>query len=238
MNITNQEGKIIKPPLPEVAYGKIFKPSNSFRNKLWIKAILTLLILTGIIFYFCLGLVLGYAYDKGLDLNLILNQWFIPVLVYTIIGNFIWFIPYFVVTPFYVNRIEYSIRSEAGGALPEIYVRKGIINVTKKHVPFRTITNISTRTGIFDRMFGLGNINIETAGFSAQKMGPEEKLEGIEFYKEVRDFILQELRKFRSGYTTTTENPVTDKNLEQTPDSEFKEKVLKTLEEIRDSLKK
>jgi hypothetical protein len=47
----------------------------------------------------------------------------------------------------------------------------------------------------FDRLFGIGNVSIKTAGFSgANQVGPEEKLEGIMFHGEVRDFILAELR--------------------------------------------
>ncbi|NIO19455.1 MAG: PH domain-containing protein, partial [Candidatus Aenigmarchaeota archaeon] len=93
--------------------------------------------------------------------------------------------------------------------MPEIYVKKGLINITRKHVPFRTVTNISSRAGPFDRLFGIGTVEIETAGYSGPKSGafsgPEEKIEGIVFYEEVRDFILAELRKFRAPYTTTTE---------------------------------
>ncbi|MFX0090113.1 MAG: PH domain-containing protein, partial [Promethearchaeota archaeon] len=137
------------------------------------------------------------------------------------------------------NRIEYSVITEAGEAMPEIYVKKGLLNVTRKHVPFRTITNISSRAGALDRLFGIGTVEIQTAGFSGPKSrgGPEEKIEGVVFYEEVRDFILAELRKFRAPYTTTTEvvQPHEGEVLQREyVDSE----MLGILREIRDILRK
>lgn len=61
----------------------------------------------------------------------------------------------------------------------EIHVNRGIITKSKKIVPYRTITNIDIRRGPFDRFFKLGTIEIQTAGYSAGKTGPEEKLDGI-----------------------------------------------------------
>lgn len=117
--------------------------------------------------------------------------------------------------------------------MPEVYVKKGIFNLTRKHVPFRTITNISTQSGPLDRLFGIGSVSIETAGFSGEKKEPEEKLEGIEFYEEVRDFILQEIRKFRSPYTTGTEPGTTwDHDIPKLPDS-LDDEILMTLRDIK-----
>ena len=63
-------------------------------------------------------------------------------------------------------------------------------------------------------------------------MGPEEKLEGITFYEEVRDYILNQLRKFSTGYTLTTEPIGTP-----TDPKEMNFAILNTLREIRDLLK-
>ncbi|MFX0207068.1 MAG: hypothetical protein ACFFDT_13855, partial [Candidatus Hodarchaeota archaeon] len=56
-----------------------------------------------------------------------------------------------------------------------------------------------------DRILGIGCVFIETAGKAGMSTEPEEKIEGIRVYKEVRDFILKELRKFKVPYTTGTE---------------------------------
>jgi uncharacterized membrane protein YdbT with pleckstrin-like domain len=121
--------------------------------------------------------------------------------------------------------------------MPEVYMQRGVLTRTRKHVPFRTVTNISSKAGLFDRLFGIGSVHIETAGYSgSQQKGPEVKLEGIVFYEEVRDFILNELRKFKAPYVTGTElvHPIE----EQVPRMEgLDDEILITLREIRDLLK-
>ncbi len=69
------------------------------------------------------------------------------------------------------NTFEYRITNEI------IEVRKGLINKTKKFVPYRTITNVSTACGFFDRLFKIGNDHVETAGKSGTVL-PEKRLMG------------------------------------------------------------
>lgn len=235
------ETKVIKPPVQKVVSGKIFKPDRAYLHKLWAKN-------TAIGVTIWLGTLLAtYLFIRGFYVidpaefgsALATMEVWMPIMSrWLIYGNLIWLIPALVMTPIYINSIEYSVISESGETMPEIYVKKGIITVTRKHVPFRTITNIASKIGPFDRLFGVGNVSIETAGYSgASQQGPEEKLEGIIFHEEVRDFILRELRKFRTPFTTTTE-----------PDGKLEEPVprgpglddemLITLREIRDLLKK
>lgn len=235
------ETKIIKPPIQKVVSGKIFKPDRAYLHKLWAKN-------TAIGVTIWLGTLLAtYLFIRGFYVidpaefgsALATMEVWMPIMSrWLIYGNLIWLIPALVMTPIYINSIEYSVISESGETMPEIYVKKGIITVTRKHVPFRTITNIASKIGPFDRLFGVGNVSIETAGYSgSSQQGPEEKLEGIIFHEEVRDFILRELRKFRTPFTTTTE-----------PDGKLEEPVprgpglddemLITLREIRDLLKK
>jgi membrane protein YdbS with pleckstrin-like domain len=165
-----------------------------------------------------------------------LVTWWLPLNIGMWIFNLVWLIPAWVLTPFYVGSIEYSVIAESGETMPEVYVRKGIIRITRKHVPFRTITNISTMAGPFDRLFGIGNVNIETAGYSGKQSGPEEKLEGFEFYEELRDFILKELRMFRSPYVTGTE--VVSRHEEPVPHlpDTLDDEILVTLREMREVL--
>ena len=239
--MTNVGSKVIKPPIERVVSGKIFKPDRAYLNKLIVKNVaIALTIWLGTVFLIYVIVYGIYLIDpmevdeavRSMNVWLpILSDWMIKL-------NIVWLIPALVITPIYVNSIEYSVISESGESMPEIYVKKGIITVTRKHVPFRTITNIASKIGPFDKLLGVGNVSIETAGYSgANQQGPEEKLEGIIFHEEVRDFILRELRQFRSPYVTTTE-----------PDGRIEEpvprgpglddEVLITLREIRDLLKK
>lgn len=161
-----------------------------------------------------------------------------PINFWTIIPNLIWLIPALILYPYYFKSLEYSVKAKSGDTMPEIYSKRGILTITRKHIPFRTITNISSRAGPFDRFFNIGSVHIETAGYSGtNQSGPEEKISGIVFYEEVRDFILKELRKFKTPYTTGTEigYPIE----EPVPREEgLDDEILITLREIRDILRK
>ena len=232
--------KVIKPPVERISSGKIFRPSRAFLYKMWAQSIVGLALIWILIALGFVGLsfLLSYTnsakYPSALQM---ISDYFAPISYWTIGLNLIWFIPSIVLAPSYYRSIEYSVKAKTGGTMPEIYVKKGIVTVTRKHVPFRAITNIESKAGPFDRMFGIGNVCIETAGYSGTKQtGPEEKLEGIVFYEEVRDFILNELRKFREPYVLGTEvvKPVE----EPVPIMEgLDDEILITLREIRDILK-
>jgi membrane protein YdbS with pleckstrin-like domain len=234
------EVKVIKPPLKRVTSGKIFRPSRAFLQKMWIQAIAGVFIIWFLAIIGFLGIASLLAFtepSKYPSAWRIISLWFTPVSYWTIGLNLIWFVPLIIWIPFYFRTLEYSVKAESGETMPEVYVKKGVFTITRKHVPFRTITNISSRAGIFDRVFGIGSVHIETAGYSGTKStGPEEKLEGVVFYEEVRDFILNELRRFKYPYVTGTEVVYPEKE----PASRMPgldDEILITLREIRDILK-
>jgi membrane protein YdbS with pleckstrin-like domain len=201
--------KVIKPPIKRVTSGKIFKPSKAFLNKNLLQPIvLAITIWLIVIICFLGGSFIGAAVEPEDIPSAIqhINTWIVPISFWPIIINLVWLIPLLIYIPFEFRNIEYSVKAETGETMPEIYVKRGVITVSRKHVPFRTITNISSKAGVFDRLFNIGSVHIETAGYSgSHQTGPEVKLEGIVFYEEVRDFILNELRKFKAPYVTGTE---------------------------------
>ncbi|MBD3407992.1 MAG: PH domain-containing protein [Candidatus Lokiarchaeota archaeon] len=234
-----ETGKVIKPPLETMA-GKTFKPAPAFRNKLWFTVLFVTFIIWVMIiatFYFASSLVswLGYNYS----LEQFLGLWLVQITYWYWIISLFWIVPLLIFIPIYIDRIEYSVRAESGESLPEIYVKKGLIDITEKHVPFRAITNLTNRTGPFDRLFGIGNIEIETAGYSgSMQTGPEEKIEGILFHDELRDYMLQEIRKFKAPYATTME---TEEDFEETESkgSRFEtSEIILVLQDIKAVLEK
>ena len=233
------ESKVIKPPVQKVTSGRIFRPARAYVYKLWVKdAAIAAGIWLGTLLSVVACIYFIDAVDPGEMASAIqtMGMWLWNLSNWLILGNLLWLVPALALTPTYVNSIEYSVISESGESMPEVYVKKGIVTVTRKHVPFRTITNIASNAGPFDRLFGLGNVSIETAGFSGQQAGPEESLEGIVFYEEVRDFILNELRKFRAPYATMTE--VASSVEEPVPRGPgLDDEMLLTLREIRDLLR-
>ena len=231
-------GKVIKPPMEEIARGKVFKPSKYFRNKNWFLGIFSAIMLWVIVVgatLFVFWIVELFSGPTGY-LAVIwwpLNFWFWALTLSVLI-------PYLIVYPIYIRSFEYSVIGKSGETMPEIYVKKGLINITRKHVPFRTITNIQSVAGPFDRLFGIGSIEVETAsGSGGSLQSAEEKLEGLTFYNELRDFILMELRKFKDPYVTGTEivHPEDDEVIKVGP-SAIEDEILMVLREIRDLLRR
>jgi len=54
---------------------------------------------------------------------------------------------------------------------------KGIVNTSEVVIPFSRITNYTADQNLFDRLYGVGNFNIETAG----SVGPELQLIGYPY---------------------------------------------------------
>ncbi|MGY5864653.1 MAG: PH domain-containing protein [Candidatus Thorarchaeota archaeon] len=214
--MTQNEGRVIKPPLEQVTSGRVFHPDNAFLYKKWLRvAIVLVLIWTGFFVFYV------FANDPVFIADMVeiaewteilfylgwvgFNQfyWIFSISVYAL-----WMMYSFI----YVKRIDYSLASWEGNVSPEIFVKKGIIKITQRHVPFRNITWIKTRRGIFDRLFGIGTIQIETAAKTQTAQGGgliaiilqklmrggagAENIEGVKFHEELRDFILRELREF------------------------------------------
>ena len=97
----------------------------------------------------------------------------------------------------YYSSLSYEVQDD------EVIVRVGIITQSVKHVPYRTVTNITLSRDVLDRwFFGLGSLHIQTAGMSGQS-GAEEKLVGLPNVQEVYEMVVTELRRFRGGMAPT-----------------------------------
>jgi membrane protein YdbS with pleckstrin-like domain len=214
--MTQGEGRVIKPPIEQVVSGRVFHPHNAFLYKKWLRVfIIIVLIWIGFFVFYALSNDSVFVADI-LEIAMWTEVFFI--LGWETFNLIYWttsisvFVLWMIYTYIYVKRIDYSLVSWEGNVSPEIYVRKGIIQITQRHVPFRTITYVKTRRGVFDRLFGIGTIQIETAAKTSTTQGggvialilqrlmrggaAEENIEGVKFHEELRDFILRELRGF------------------------------------------
>lgn len=98
----------------------------------------------------------------------------------------------------YFRSLRYQILED------EVIVHVGILTHSVKHVPYRTVTNITVKRDILDRwFFNLGTLSIQTAGMSGQS-GAEENLVGLENVQEVYEIVVAELRRFRGAMPPTT----------------------------------
>lgn len=218
--MTQDAERLIKPPIEPITSGRVFRPSNAFLYKKMLK------VGTVIVFIWLALRTLFIGFDNPLFLEialaalkpleiLVIIGWETASRIY-VIAAAVFFALGSVYSFIYVRKIEYSAIGWSGDAIPEIYSRRGIINITKRHLPFRTVVNVRTRRGLFDRLFRIGTVLIETAGGStgSQATGlaalafriltsdaAEERIEGIMFHEELRDFILREMRAFGKAPT-------------------------------------
>ncbi len=252
--MAQEEGRVIRPPIEEITSGRVFQPTNAFIGKKMLKAgIIVILIGIGLQLLF-----IGFTNPIFLDIILNLFEpielliflgWESANLVY-IIGATIVFVTGSAYVYIYVKRIEYSAMGRSGNSMSEIYTKRGIITITKRHVPFRTVVHVETRRGIFDRIMGIGNVLIETAGGSKgqqvhslvplliQRLGggnkSEERVEGIRFHQELRDFILREMRDLGSTTTTLVHEHI---DYRKGRKCIFTNQTLEAFKEVRDALK-
>jgi membrane protein YdbS with pleckstrin-like domain len=136
--------------------------------------------------------------------------------------NLIWLLPALAILPAYYRSLRYEIRRD------EVIVRAGVITKSVKHVPFRTVTNLKTKQDPLDRLFGLGALNVQTAGMSG-KSGAEESLVGLPIFEDVYDQVAGALRSFRGSMA-----PTQAENESENREYEVLAAILSELRAIRD----
>ncbi len=117
-------------------------------------------------------------------------------IVVAVLVNAAWLIPAFIVAPFYYRSLEYRILED------EVIVYVGVWTKSVKHVPYRAVTNLEIKRGPFDRMLGLGTLEIQTAGRSGQT-GAEQSLVGLANVQEVYETVSTALRRFKGAMAPT-----------------------------------
>jgi len=140
------------------------------------------------------GVLLGWLMSLDQSIG---ASGFRTVVIVTAVADAIWWVPAMLLTGPYYRSLSYEIQDD------EVIVRVGIWTKSVKHVPYRTVTNLTIKRDILDRwLFGLGTLNIQTAGMSGQT-GAEERLVGLTNVQEVYELVVKELRRFRGGMAPT-----------------------------------
>jgi membrane protein YdbS with pleckstrin-like domain len=150
---------------------RVFKPSARYPIKLYL------------IYLICFGLFIFPWVFLGLIPEL--GIWYV---FFYMLANALWLVPLLALIPLYCRRISYSLDAQ------EITVRKGLVTQVVQTVPLSKVTNLSLNRGPFDRLLGLGTLQVHTAGFSGQNQGPEAMLVGLEDYEAVQQAVLAQVR--------------------------------------------
>jgi membrane protein YdbS with pleckstrin-like domain len=117
-------------------------------------------------------------------------------LVLALAVNALWIVPSLLLVSPYYNSLRYEVRQD------EVIVFAGVITKSVKHVPYRTVTNLETKRGPLDRLFGVGALEIQTAGMSG-KDGAEERLAGLADLEPTYQLVVRRLRRYRDGMPPT-----------------------------------
>lgn len=167
---------------------RTFNPSPQYLNKMrLVITIVALIILlsSALIAWFV-------SLDEGVETDIVLL-----VVIYTTVADLLWWVPALILAQAYFRSLSYEVQND------EVIVRAGIWTKSVKHVPYRTVTNITVKRDIFDRwLFGLGTLNIQTAGMSGTT-GAEESLVGLPNVQEVYEIVVTALRRFRGSMAPT-----------------------------------
>ena len=167
---------------------RTFKPSPKYLTKL--RLTMTIVAILVLAFGVLLGWLISLDEKAGAES-------FKITLIVTAALDLIWWIPGLLLSGPYYQSLSYEIQDD------EVIVRAGIITQAVKHVPYRTVTNLTIKRGILDRwLFDLGTLNIQTAGMSGNT-GAEESLAGLSDYDAVYNLVATELRRFRGAMAPT-----------------------------------
>lgn len=169
-------------------YPKVFTPDPKYVSKCrWIAHVTALVVLV------C-GVATGalVALDESVGFTAVTIAF-----LATLGSNLLWWVPTMLLIGPYYRSLRYEIHAD------EIIVRQGILTKSVKHVPYRTVTNLTVKQGPFDRLFGLGSLDIQTAGLSASSGEPEQKLVGLPNAQEVYELVVAALSRFHSAMPPT-----------------------------------
>ncbi len=166
---------------------RTINPSPKYLTRMRLVAtIVALAILTG-------GLLLATILAAGGEVR-VRGALFMLFIIAVLDGAW-WLVAMLLIGP-YFRSLRYEIQDD------EVVVHAGIWTKSVKHVPYRTVTNLTVKRDVIDRWLGLGTLNVQTAGMSGQT-GAEEHLVGLEDVQEVYDAVATELRRFRGGMAPT-----------------------------------
>ncbi len=110
--------------------------------------------------------------------------------------NAVWYVPGLFLAGAYYHSLRYEIQDD------EVIVYAGIWTKSIKHVPYRTVTNLTIKRDIVDRWLGLGTLNIQTAGMSGTNV-PEQSLVGLADVQAAYGAVAARLRRYRGALGPT-----------------------------------
>lgn len=196
---------------------KTLRPSPDYQQKLrWILIIIAVLILL------C-GVGMGWLISLDSEIG---GRAIRMALLITGGLDLLWWLPAMILVGPYYRSLRYEIHED------EVIVHVGIWTQSIKHVPYRTVTNLTIKRDILDRQFNLGTLEIQTAGLSDSTGRAEQSLVGLVDAQVVYERVVEHLRRFRGGMEPT-ESEEAASAVEPSPSAPVWKEMLTELRAIR-----
>lgn len=165
---------------------QILKPAPQYLTRLRLVTTITLLIILAS----CAFIVVPILFSPGGLAAAIIAG------IIILGANALWYIPTILLLGPYTRSLRYEIQDD------EVIVYAGIWTQSVKHVPYRTVTNLTVKRGVLDRWLGIGTLSIQTAG-TGGTAAPEQSLAGLANVQAVYSTVTAQLHRFRGAMGPT-----------------------------------
>ena len=163
---------------------KTLRPSPDYQQKLrWEFSLIAVVILL-------FGVGIGWLISLDSEIG---GQAIRMALLITGGLDLLWWLPAMILVGPYYRSLHYEIHED------EVIVHVGIWTQSIKHVPYRTVTNLTIKRDILDRQFNLGTLEIQTAGLSDSTGRAEQSLVGLVDAQTAHERLAVHLRRFRGS---------------------------------------
>jgi uncharacterized membrane protein YdbT with pleckstrin-like domain len=98
----------------------------------------------------------------------------------------------------WIKNLHYFIEDD------RVTIYKGILTKQQQNIPYRAITDFVLRRSLYDRLFGIGAIRIQTAGQSHNGTGYEGQLSGLVNWEDLHQELRKQLRSINYKTEPTT----------------------------------
>lgn len=140
---------------------------------------------------------------------------------------FFFFAIYHTVSTLWIKNLTYSIEDD------RVVVFKGILTKSQQNIPYRAITDFMLQRSLYDRIFGIGAIRIQTAGQSRTSSGYEGQLSGLLEYEDLHQQLRGKLQRLHPGGEAVASRATTS-----TGSEDIQQQILLELKGIRQALEK
>ena len=100
----------------------------------------------------------------------------------------------------YIKTLRYQLSGD------DLRLDSGVFWKKRKVIPLHKITNVNTLQGPLERLYGLGHLNVQTAGHGAST-SPEGRLVGLEEFEKIKEEVMEKVRFVKSESVITEDRP-------------------------------